>query len=66
MKLGGCASSCGSTAGSRASRVPRPGRDALQKVSLDIPDRAGKPGKLVLVDDSSTGRLAADDVCPWP
>jgi hypothetical protein len=50
----------------RVASVPRPGGDALQTVSLDIADLAGKQAKLVLVDDSPTGHLDVDDVWLWP
>jgi hypothetical protein len=50
----------------RVASVPRPGGDALQTVSLDVTDLAGKQGKLVLVDDSPTGHLDVDDVWLWP
>ena len=46
--------------------VPEPGGDALVRVTLPIGAGArGKQGKLVLIDDSATGHLDADDVWLW-
>lgn len=45
--------------------VPEPGGDALRRVTLEIGAAKGKQAKLVLVDDSPTGHLDADDVWIW-
>jgi hypothetical protein len=43
-----------------------PGGDTLREVTLDVSRFRGKPGQLVLIDDSETGHLAIDDVWLWP
>jgi hypothetical protein len=43
-----------------------PGGDSLREVTLDVSRFRGKPGQLVLVDDSDTGHLVIDDVWLWP
>ncbi|HSK01438.1 MAG TPA: hypothetical protein VK932_09360 [Kofleriaceae bacterium] len=43
-----------------------PGGDALREVTLDVSRFRGKPGQLVLIDDSERGHLVIDDVWLWP
>lgn len=43
-----------------------PGGDTLREVTLDVSRFRGKPGQLVLVDDSELGHLVIDDVWLWP
>jgi len=43
-----------------------PGGDTLREVTLDVSRFRGKPGRLVLVDDSEAGHLDIDDVWLWP
>lgn len=46
--------------------VLEPGGDTLREVTLDVTRFRGKPGRLVLVDDSDAGHLVLDDVWLWP
>jgi hypothetical protein len=49
----------------QTASVPSLGGDVLHDVSIDVAEFAGKPGTLVLVDDSPTGHLDVDDVWLW-
>ena len=47
--------------------VPVPGGDTLRTVTITVPpEKHGKLGKLVFVDNSHTGHLDVDDVWAWP
>ena len=43
-----------------------PGGDTLREVTLDVSRFRGRPGRLVLIDDSEVGHLDIDDVLLWP
>ena len=43
-----------------------PGGDTLREVTLDVSRFRGKPGRLVLIDDSEAGHLVIDDVWVSP
>ena len=55
-----------SSAPSAVVSPPEPASDTLKTVEIPIPaEKRGKMGKLVLVDDSTTGHLAVDDIWGW-
>jgi hypothetical protein len=56
----------GSTRAVATASVLLPGGDTLREVTLDVARFRGKPGHLVLVDDSDVGHLVIDDVWLWP
>jgi hypothetical protein len=47
--------------------VKEPGGDKLERVDLLIPaNKRGRTGRIVLIDESTTGHLDIDDLWAWP